>query len=134
MPADPTVSSPDRLSSFGDPGLFDSLDGSDEAAFDKLGFGAIGLRKDGVVERYNEVEARWAGLRPASVIGRNFFTQVAPCTNNDIVAARFLTEDRLDLVLEYVFTYRMILTKVRLRLLKRPTSPLMYLLVKFGGQ
>jgi photoactive yellow protein len=80
------------------------------------------------------VEARWAGLRPASVIGKNFFTHVAPCTNNEIVAVPFLTAHRLDLVIKYVFTYRMIATEVRLRLLKRPSSPLMYLLVKFDGE
>jgi photoactive yellow protein len=139
MPADlkliaSSPAAPDPAPSFSDPELFDYLDGSDEAAFDKLGFGAIALRRDGVVARYNEVEARWASLRPASVVGKNFFTQVAPCTNNEIVAARFLTEDRLDLVLNYVFTYRMILTPVRLRLLKRPSSPLMYLLVEFDGE
>jgi photoactive yellow protein len=137
MPADLTVSSvpaPDRASAFSDPELFDSLDRADDAAFNKLGFGAIALRRDGVVERYNDVEARWAGLQRASVIGKNFFTQVAPCTNNEIVAARLLSEGCLDLVLEYVFTYRLIPTKVRLRLLKRPSSPLMYLVVRLDGE
>jgi photoactive yellow protein len=123
----------DQAGSFSSPELFDSLDRADDVAFNKLGFGAIALRRDGVVERYNDVEARWSGLRPASVIGKNFFTQVAPCTNNEIIAARFLIEGHLDLVLEYVFTYRLIPTKVRLRLLKRPSSPLMYLLVEFDG-
>jgi photoactive yellow protein len=129
-----SLPAPDRAGSFSDPELFDALDGSDEAAFNQLEFGAIALRKGGMVERYNDVEARWSGLRPESVIGKNFFTQVAPCTNNEIVAARFLSEYRLDRVVEYVFTYRMILTRVRLRLLKRPSSPLMYLLVKLDGE
>jgi photoactive yellow protein len=34
-----------------------------------------------VVLQYNSYEAKLAGREPRDVIGRNFFTEVAPCTN-----------------------------------------------------
>jgi photoactive yellow protein len=67
---------------------------------------------------------------PANVIGRHFFSAVAPCTNNFMVAYRFETEPALDAVTDYVFTLRMQPTAVRLRLLKQPLRRLMYLVVE----
>ena len=46
-----------------------------------------------------------------------------------MVAARF-EEESLDEQLDYVFTYRMKPTKVRLRLLKSPLAEHQYLLVE----
>jgi len=42
---------------------------------------------------------------------------VGPCTNNYLVAQRFLDCDELDEQLDYVFTFRMAPTPVRLRML-----------------
>lgn len=47
---------------------------------DALAFGVIGLDRDGVVTDYNAAEASLSGLDRERVIGRNFFTEVAPCT------------------------------------------------------
>jgi photoactive yellow protein len=57
--------------------------------FNALPFGAIKLDIDGVVLQYNAYEARLAGRDPGKVIGRNFFTEVAPCTNVQEFAGRF---------------------------------------------
>ena len=75
-------------------------------------------------------DAALAGLSPARVLGRHFFTAVAPCTNNFMVAQRFETEAEIDATLDYVFTLRMAPTPVTLRLLKRPAARYMYLLVE----
>jgi len=48
----------------------------------------IRLTGDGVVEAYNDTEARHARRPAASVIGRNFFNEVAPCTNVRAFAGR----------------------------------------------
>ncbi|MFK7741483.1 MAG: PAS domain-containing protein [Planctomycetota bacterium] len=48
---------------------------------DKLPIGIIELDRDGIVRRYNETEARAAGLQAERVIGRHFFDEVAPCTS-----------------------------------------------------
>jgi len=46
-----------------------------------LPFGMIRLDAAGVVKAYNEWEARLARREARDVIGKNFFTDVAPCTN-----------------------------------------------------
>jgi photoactive yellow protein len=57
--------------------------------FDALSFGAIKLGKDGIILKYNAYEGRLAGRSPAEVVGKNFFTEVAPCTNVQEFAGRF---------------------------------------------
>jgi photoactive yellow protein len=59
------------------------------AELDGLPFGVIKLDKAGTVLAYNATEARLAGRTPSQVIGRNFFTEIAPCTNVRSFAARF---------------------------------------------
>ncbi len=51
-----------------------------ESELDALPFGVIVLSVDGMVQAYNRAESELAGRHPDEVIGRNFFTEVAPCT------------------------------------------------------
>lgn len=51
------------------------------AEFDAMPFGMIQLDRAGVVKTYNAWEAQLARRKPSEVIGKNFFTDVAPCTN-----------------------------------------------------
>lgn len=48
---------------------------------DRLPFGVIRLTGEGIVRSYNRTESEHARRAPESVIGRNFFTEVAPCTD-----------------------------------------------------
>jgi photoactive yellow protein len=114
---------------FDEPGLLDRLEAAGEATLDELPFGVVAMADDGVVEFYNAAESRFTGLSPNKVAGRHFFSAVAPCTNNFMVAHRFETEPVLDAIIDYVFTLRMKPRKVRLRLLKQPGRRWMYLLV-----
>lgn len=100
-----------------DPNLFDWLHTATAAELDTLPFGIVAMALDGTVEHYNVAEGKLAGLTPSRVIGRNFFTAVAPCTNNFMVAHRFAEEAELDDVINYVFTLRMAPKKVHLRLM-----------------
>lgn len=111
-------------------GLLNALAVASAPQLDSLPFGVVGMSSDGIVVRYNSFESQLAGLEPATVIGRHFFSQVAPCTNNYLVAQRFETEDTIDDTINYVFTLRMQPTKVRLRLLKEGNDALMFLLVE----
>ena len=115
---------------FDDPDLLDRLEASDDATLDAAPFGIIAMAEDGTVRGYNATESRYAGLTPERVLGRHFFTNVGPCTNNFRVAHRFETEPVLDAVIDYVFTLRMKPTKVKLRLLKQPNRRRMYLVVE----
>jgi photoactive yellow protein len=48
---------------------------------DALPFGVIGLDPEGTILTYNKAESSLSGLDPQRVVGRNFFQQIAPCTN-----------------------------------------------------
>jgi photoactive yellow protein len=48
---------------------------------DALPFGAIQLSGDGTIIAYNRGESALSGLAPDTVIGKNFFRDVAPCTS-----------------------------------------------------
>jgi photoactive yellow protein len=50
------------------------------ALLDALPFGAIQLAGDGLITAYSCQESALSGLSPASVIGKNFFGEIAPCT------------------------------------------------------
>ena len=52
-----------------------------ESELDDLPFGAIVLAQDGTVRSYNRAEGELASRNPSEVIGRNFFTDIAPCTS-----------------------------------------------------
>lgn len=55
--------------------------GMTEEELDTLPFGAIRLDGRGRVVSYNATESRAAGRARERVIGRNFFTEVAPCVD-----------------------------------------------------
>ncbi len=101
-----------------------------ETALDALPFGVIGLDRGGVVVLYTAAESRYAGLPRETVLGRHFFTAVAPCMNNALVAARLEAEGDLDVVIDYVLTFRMRPTRVKVRLVKSRASALRYVLIQ----
>ena len=102
----------------------------DPARLDRLPFGVVGLSPAGIVEVYNQTEARLAGLNRDDVLGTSFFLSVAQCMNNFLVAQRFDDEDEIDAIVAYVLTFRMRPTPVRLRLIKRADHPRRYLLIQ----
>lgn len=52
-----------------------------QTEFDSMPFGMIRLDQHGVIKAYNAWEGRLARRDPKEVIGQNFFTDIAPCTN-----------------------------------------------------
>lgn len=131
-PREIDVSGAPRPLGFNDPDLFAALERASDAALDDLGFGVIGMAPDGRVERYNRWEAQLSGLSASLVLGQNFFSAVAPCTNNRIIARRFASEHHLDETIDYTFAFRLRPTKVKLRLLRSSEGGRMYLLVARG--
>ncbi len=114
---------------FNDLDLLDQLDQATREQLDQLPFGVVRMNTSCAVVDYNTYESALSGLSPDRVVGKHFFEEVALCTNNYMVSERF-TEHSLDHQLDYIFTFRMKPTKVRLRLLKSPTSEYQYLLVQ----
>lgn len=115
---------------FADPGLLDALESAPLDSIDDFGFGLIVMDRDGRVLGYNQAESKLSGLPAGEVIGRNFFVEIGPCTNNYLIAERYRDSGELDEQLDYVFTYRMAPTPVRLRLLARSGSSRQYLVVR----
>ena len=115
--------------SFDEPHLLASLESLQLPDFDELQFGLIVMDRAGDVVAYNAFEASRAGLNPENVVGRNFFLSVGPCTNNYLIAQRYLDEPDLDDFLDFVFTLRMKPTPVRLRLMACRDSERQYLAI-----
>lgn len=106
------------------------LDTLSREQFDELDFGVVGFSSDGIVEIYNAKESQMAGLESESVLGSHFFSSIAQCMNNFLVAQRFEDEPELDAVIDYVLTLRMRPTPVQLRLLQSPDSSRRYILIQ----
>jgi photoactive yellow protein len=81
-----------------------------EAELDQLPLGAIRLDKEGTILSYNQTEAHLAGRKKENVVGKSFFTEVAPCTNVQAFAGKFregVQKGSLHTVFPYVFDYEM---------------------------
>jgi photoactive yellow protein len=61
--------------------LFTKIDTLKEAELDALPHGAIQLDANGTILQFNLFESQLARLDKKKVIGRNFFKEVAPCTD-----------------------------------------------------
>jgi photoactive yellow protein len=90
--------------------------------FDDLPFGAIRLDCAGRVMAFNRTESLYSGLRQQHVIGRDWFRDIAPCTNTAKFYGKFkegLTKGMIDTSFDYVFT-RFSEPSVRVHILKAP--------------
>jgi len=47
---------------------------------DEYPYGTIVIDADDIVIKYNKSESQFTGLKPQDVEGKNFFTEIAPCT------------------------------------------------------
>jgi photoactive yellow protein len=88
----------------------ESIDRMSETQLDELPFGAIRLDKEGKVLSYNTTESKLTGRDPERVIGRNFFREVAPCTNVQAFAGRFregVARGEMHFIFPYRFDFEM---------------------------
>ena len=87
-------------------GDVDSLSGSQ---LDALPFGAIQLDRDGTILQFNEYEANLSNRRAPDTVGRNFFLDVAPCTNVREFHGRFqegIERGELHATFDYTFAFK----------------------------
>jgi photoactive yellow protein len=109
---------------FGKSDLENVLARMDDAQLNKLAFGAVELDAGGRILKYNAIEGAITGRDPKSMIGKNFFTEVAPCTNRPEFKGVFDAGVRakdLNTLFEYVFDHQMKPTKVKIHM-KRALS------------
>jgi photoactive yellow protein len=112
-----------RLVKFDSENPANELAKMDDAEIDDLAFGAIEIDHSGKILRYNAAEGDISGRDPDEVIGKDFFTEVAPCTDTEDFRGRFQkgTESgHLDVQINYTFDYQMAPTQVRVRMQESP--------------
>lgn len=99
--------------------IFENVDELSNAELDGLPFGAIQLDREGTILRFNEYEANLSNRRAPDTIGRNFFTDVAPCANVREFHGPFregLERGELNASFDYRFAFRMAPRNVRVTL------------------
>ena len=118
---------PGRPGRPGRTGPTDALTTLGPSEIDQLPFGYVALRPDGTVLRYNQYESNLARKSKSEVLGRNFFTEVAPCTQVQEFEGRFRrfasdSDGPATLSFDFVFAFRHGLQNVRIGLIKSPTG------------
>lgn len=100
---------------------------------DQLAFGAVQLDAKGTILQYNAAEAGITGRAQAEVIGKNFFRDVAPCTNSPAFKGVFdsgVRNGNLNTMFEYVFDYKMAPTKVKIHMKRAISDDSFWIFVK----
>ncbi len=104
---------------FGQADLDNALTEMTSEQIDSLAFGAIQLDAAGTVLTFNQTESTLTGRPKDSVIGHNFFQEIAPCCNKPAfrgVFDRGVREGNLNAIFDYVFDYRMSPTRVKVHM------------------
>lgn len=99
--------------------LFDRLDHLDDAALDDLEFGVVKVDDDGVIVHTNRYQCDLSAVPNDRAVGRSYFTDVAPCTNNRLFYGTFrkgVAGRSMNLLFFYTFTYKMSPTEVKVHL------------------
>jgi photoactive yellow protein len=118
---------------FGKTDVDNVLSKMDDAQLNKLAFGAVELDASGKILKYNAVEGAITGRDPKAVIGKNFFTEVAPCTNRPEFKGVFdagVRAKNLNTMFEYVFDHQMKPTKVKIHMKRAISGDTYWMFVK----
>lgn len=105
----------------------DDLSHMTASAIDSLPFGYIALSPDGTVRKYNRYEADLARKDPKDVLGKNFFREVAPCTQVQEFEGRFRQfvsgeNGSTQLAFEFNFAFRHGHQRVRIGFVRSPVE------------
>jgi photoactive yellow protein len=87
---------------------------------DLLPFGAIRLSTDGTITAYNQTEEKLANRKAEDVVGKNFFSEVAPCTRVKRFYGAFqagVERKELSEVFDFIFAFPTGARDVRIRMI-----------------
>jgi photoactive yellow protein len=118
---------------FGKDDIENVLGKMSEVEINRLAFGAVQLDATGTILTYNAAEAGITGRSAATVLGKNFFRDVAPCTNSPAFKGVFdegVKAGKLNTIFEYVFDYNMAPTKVKIHMKKAMSGNSFWIFVK----
>jgi photoactive yellow protein len=122
-----------RLVKFSEHNVANELADMSDADLDALAFGAIELDRNGKIVRYNAAEADISSRHQDGMVGRNFFSDVAPCTRSDAFEGRFragVAAGKLDVQFTYVLDHEMTPTEVRVRMHRIDDKDTYWVLIK----
>ena len=100
--------------------VLEAADSMSNDELDKLPYGMIQLDATGRILNYNAVESKLASLRKEDAIGKQFFTEIAPCTRVQEFYGRFkegVIRESLDTSFRFHFAFKMSPRDVTVRLL-----------------
>lgn len=110
------------------------VDDASDAELDALDVGVVGLDEQGTILRYNLYESRLARLDRNQVLGKNFFEEVAPCTQNDAFEGRFrrfiASDDRAGDRFNYLFDFKFGAQEVTVEFARARSARRYYLLIR----
>jgi photoactive yellow protein len=118
---------------FGQENLENQLANMSDRDLDNLSFGAIQVDGNGTILQYNAAEGDITGRDPKEMVGKNFFKDVAPCTDSPEFKGKFdegVQSGDLDAIFEYTFDYKMAPTKVKVQMKKAMTGDSYWIFVK----
>ncbi|MBL0173626.1 MAG: PAS domain-containing protein [Gemmatimonadaceae bacterium] len=99
---------------------------------DRAPYGLIQLDATGRILNYNAVESTLASLTRDEVIGRQFFTEIAPCTKVQEFYGRFkdgVIRESLDVSFQFHFAFKQHPRDVTVRLLYSKRSRTVWVLI-----
>jgi len=103
----------------------ETIENMNRGELDALPIGAIRLDEQGTILNFNAHEADLTGRDPKRVIGKNFFTEVAPCTNVKEFAGRYrngVANGALHVIFPYRFDFEMAPRDVTVTLFYSPRA------------
>lgn len=122
-----------NIVAFGKDDIENVLGKMSDKQLNDLAFGAIQLDGSGKILSYNAAEAGITGRNASEVIGKNFFRDVAPCTNTPKFKGVFdagVKAANLNTMFEYVFDHKMTPTKVKIHMKTAISGSTFWIFVK----
>lgn len=119
--------------SFIDQSVLSRLDNLDRGDVDNLDYGAVKVDDEGKILLYNRYESELAGVDPSTAEGKNFFKEIAPCTNNKLFFGKFqkgVDSNELNMAFNYTFTYKMKPTNVSIQMIRSDKDHSNWIFVK----
>jgi len=99
--------------------VLEMVDALSPTELDGLPYGVIQLDRTGRILKYNAVESRLASLSPEDAVGKQFFTEIAPCTRVQEFYGRFkegVIREVLDTSFKFHFAFKQSPRDVTVRL------------------
>lgn len=118
--------------------VLDHVDRMSPEELDRLPYGLIQLDAAGRILNYNAVESRLASIPKHDAIGKQFFTEIAPCTRVQEFYGRFkegVIRESLDTSFHFHFAFKQNPRDVTVRLLyARRTRTVWVLISDLNGR